>query len=75
MNSRRSRDPPVAKSRFPKTHSARPALVLVPTVQLLGAAVPERYRIVNAAHEDRIVREVEEFGPLEQRRLYQLAFG
>jgi len=50
-------------------------LLLVPTVQLLGAAVPERYRIVHAAHEDRIVREVEEFGPLEQRRLYQLAFG
>jgi hypothetical protein len=35
MNSRRSRDPLVAKSRFPKTHSARPALAA-----LMAAPVP-----------------------------------
>ncbi|MEA2958809.1 MAG: hypothetical protein QOJ58_4344, partial [Alphaproteobacteria bacterium] len=39
-------------------------LLLVPTVQLLGAAVPERYHIIHPAYEDRVVREVEELSPL-----------
>src|SRR5271168_1874571 len=44
-------------------------LVLVPTVQLLGTAVPDRYDIIHVAYEDRVVREVEELRPFSQRLL------
>ena len=43
--------------------------VLVPTVQLLGAAVPERYHLIHAAYEDRVAREVEELIPPTMRGL------
>jgi hypothetical protein len=47
--------------------------VLVPTVQLLGAAVPERYHLIHAAYEDRVAREVEELIPPTMRGLAGLA--
>jgi hypothetical protein len=44
-----------------------------PTVELLGAAIPVGNRVVHVAHEDRVVRKVEEAGLLAQHRLAPLA--
>ncbi len=46
-----------------------------PAVQLLGATIPERNDVVHTAYEDRVVREVQELGPLTQRGLRTLALG
>jgi hypothetical protein len=48
-------------------------LLTFPTVQFLGAAVPEGDYVIHAAYEDRVVREVEEFSLLTQRPIRTLS--